>query len=174
MKPYTYLIKHIPSNRCYYGVRTAIGCDPSDLWKTYFTSSEKVKGLIKRYGKKSFSYEVRKTFDTPEQAREWESKVITRIKAIRRKDFLNQANGMPMSWWLGKKLSKNHKIKVSKSLINNKRCLGIKNRLGKKHSEKTKIKLSESMKGRIPWNKGKSYSINCKNKTTTKSNSWLV
>jgi hypothetical protein len=51
MIPFTYLIKHIPTGRNYYGVRYKKGCHPNDLWLKYFTSSKKIKGLIKKYGK---------------------------------------------------------------------------------------------------------------------------
>lgn len=44
---------------------------------------------------------------------------------------------------LGKKFSEDHKAKISAA------------HLGKKFSEKSRKKMSESMKGRIPWNKGK-------------------
>ena len=87
--PFTYLIKHVPTNRYYYGVRYKKGCHPKDLWTKYFTSSKKVKGLIKKYGKKSFIFEIRKTFKTTKQARMWEHKVLKRLKVIHRNDFLN-------------------------------------------------------------------------------------
>jgi hypothetical protein len=58
MIPFTYLVKHVPTNRYYYGVKIKKGCHPYDLWTKYFTSSKKVKGLIKRYGKKSFIFEI--------------------------------------------------------------------------------------------------------------------
>ena len=90
--PFTYLLKHIPTNKYYYGVRFKKGCHPNDLWTKYFTSSKKVKGLIKRYGKKSFIFEIRKTFKTPQQAINWENKVLKRMKVIYRNDFLNLTN----------------------------------------------------------------------------------
>ena len=48
MIPFTYLIKHIPTNRYYYGSRYGKECHPKDLWTTYFTSSKKVKALIRK------------------------------------------------------------------------------------------------------------------------------
>jgi len=87
--PFTYLLKHIPTNKYYYGVRFKKGCHPNDLWTKYFTSSKKVKGLIKRYGKKSFIFEIRKTFKNIRQAINWENKVLKRMKVIYRNDFLN-------------------------------------------------------------------------------------
>jgi hypothetical protein len=90
--PFTYLLKHLPTNKYYYGVRFKKGCHPNDLWTKYFTSSKKVKSLIKKYGKKSFIFEIRKTFKTPQQAINWENKVLKRMKVIYRNDFLNLTN----------------------------------------------------------------------------------
>ena len=87
--PFTYLLKHINTNKYYYGVRFKKGCHPNDLWTKYFTSSKRVKALIRKYGKKSFIFEIRKTFKTIKQARIWEHKVLKRLKVIYRNDFLN-------------------------------------------------------------------------------------
>jgi hypothetical protein len=92
MIPFTYLVKHVPTNRYYYGVKFGKKCHPYDLWTKYFTSSKKVKGLIRRYGKKSFQFEIRKTFKTAQQAMAWEFKVLRRMKVVERKDFLNQSD----------------------------------------------------------------------------------
>jgi hypothetical protein len=127
MIPFTYLIKHVPTNKYYYGVRFKKGCHPYDLWTKYFTSSKKIKGLIKKYGKKSFQFEIRKTFKTIKQALNWEHKVLRRMKVIYRNDFLNQsdsksidpkiiskANLGKIGYWLGKKFSKKTRKKISK------------------------------------------------------------
>jgi hypothetical protein len=87
--PFTYLIKHIPTDKYYYGVMYRKGCNPNDFWTKYFTSSKKVKSLIKRYGKKSFIFEIRKTFKKAEQALNWEHKVLRRMKVIHKNNFLN-------------------------------------------------------------------------------------
>lgn len=50
-KPYTYLLKFIPENKYYYGVKYAKGCDPKDFWINYFTSSSTIQKLIEEYGK---------------------------------------------------------------------------------------------------------------------------
>jgi hypothetical protein len=90
--PFTYLIKHIPTNKYYYGVMYRKGCHPNDFWTKYFTSSKKVKNLIKKYGKKSFKFEIRKTFKTQQAALNWEHKVLKKMKVIYRNDFLNQTD----------------------------------------------------------------------------------
>lgn len=90
--PYTYLVRHKPTGKVYYGCRFARGCRPDDLWKTYFTSSKHVKKLIEVDGKDSFEVEIRKVFSDIDSCRIWESKVLTRMKVIRRVDFLNRTN----------------------------------------------------------------------------------
>jgi hypothetical protein len=130
--PFTYLLKHISTNKYYYGVRFKKGCHPNDLWTKYFTSSKKVKGLIKRYGKKSFIFEIRKTFKTQQEAINWENKVLKRMKVIYRDDFLNLTNN--------KSIDPNYLSKIMKGKNNN--------FYGKKHTKKSieKIKLHSTGK----------------------------
>ena len=123
--PFTYLLKHIPTNKYYYGVRFKKGCHPNDLWIKYFTSSKKVKGLIKRYGKKSFIFEIRKTFKTQQEAINWENKVLKRMKVIYRNDFLNLTNN--------KSIDPNYLSKIMMGKRNN--------FYGKKHTKETIEKL---------------------------------
>lgn len=91
--PYTYLIKFIPTNQVYYGVRYAKNCHPSDLFVTYFTSSTEICRLIQQHGLESFIISIRKTFNSAEKARNWESKVLKRIKAAQHSRFINKSNG---------------------------------------------------------------------------------
>lgn len=93
MQPYTYHLFHKPTKKHYYGVRTAKDCNPDELWKTYFSTSKIVKSLREQYGDNSFDYEVRKLFETPEDALEWETKFLTKINAAEREDWLNRHNG---------------------------------------------------------------------------------
>ena len=86
--PYTYLIGWKDLNLWYYGVRYSQKAYPEDLWKTYFTSSKKVKEIREKHGEPDV-IEVRKKFATPEKAILWESKVLKRMKCSKRKDFLN-------------------------------------------------------------------------------------
>lgn len=90
-QPYTYLIICLPTNQWYYGVRYAKSCHPDEFWKKYFTSSEKVKYLIEKYGKEAFSFEIRKIFNSKEKALQWEKKVLMRMKIMKRSDCLNMA-----------------------------------------------------------------------------------
>lgn len=96
-KAYTYFLKHIPTNTCYYGVRwqnIRLQRTPEqDFWIHYFTRSSKVKALIAEYGKDSFQFQIRKTFDDPKQAQVWETKVLRRMKVLEKPDvWLNRTD----------------------------------------------------------------------------------
>ena len=158
--PFTYLVKHIPTNRYYYGVKIKKGCHPYDLWTKYFTSSKKVKGLIKRYGKKSFIFEIRKTFKTQQAALNWENKVLRRMKVIYRNDFLNQSDNLHVNPELlskarmgkgnpmyGKKLTKEHVRKIIETLVNKYKKIPHPS-TGRKASLKEKRLLSKRNKGK--------------------------
>ena len=160
MIPFTYLVKHVPTNRYYYGVKFKKDCHPYDLWTKYFTSSKKVKSLIRKYGKKSFIFEIRKTFKTSQQAMACEFKVLRRMKVVDRKDFLNQSDnkridpkllskmrmgkGNPM---YGKKMNEKHKLKIKNTLI--KRYKKIEHHTkGRKHTPAFLKFLSKINKGK--------------------------
>lgn len=151
MKPYTYLIKHIPTSVYYYGCRYSKDCDPNDLWKTYFTSSKEVKKLIEVYGKESFDIQIRKVFADVNACRNWESRVLKRINVIEKTNFVNKTNNISFSVEDSRKGSLNRKI--TEKMIENGRALGLENR-GKKLSEITKKKISESLIGN-KYKKGK-------------------
>lgn len=95
--PYTYLIKCIPENKFYYGVRFAKNCNPNELWKKYFTSSKYVHSLIEKYGKESFDYEIRKIFSDSESARIWENKVLKRMNVVENNLFINKTDNISFS-----------------------------------------------------------------------------
>lgn len=112
---YTYLLKHIPTNTFYYGVQYGKKSNPINFWIRYFTSSKYVHKLIEEYGKESFTYEIRKTFNTTEQAQNWEKKVLRRLKVDQRKDFINKNPGLGFGyssgekhWAFGKKYTQKH------------------------------------------------------------------
>jgi hypothetical protein len=165
--PYTYLLKHINSDKFYYGVRYAKGCSPNDFWNTYFTSSKHIKELINTYGKDSFVYEIRKTFEDKKKAIAWEHRVLKRINAVSRNDFINKTDNIAIcsdsarfmlgkfqtdkqksaaaktgKGNLGRKASDETKVKISMSLLDNK------HKLGKKESDETKLKKSLSKLGK--------------------------
>jgi hypothetical protein len=93
--PYTYKLIFKPTNQYYYGVKWAKGCNPNDLWVTYFSSSKHIHKLIKKYGLDSFIFKVTKTFDNKIDAVNHETSVLERVNAARNGKFINKANNMP-------------------------------------------------------------------------------
>jgi hypothetical protein len=195
MKPYTYLIKHKPTNRVYYGMRAANKADPEqDLWQHYFTSSPKVQQLIKETGPDSFDIEVRRVFETKEQAVVWETRVLRRCKVLHDDRWINQnvAGYIIPTEESRKKISDYHKDKPKtdehkknlsesqkgKPKINSKnktseyRSLmsrlksGTGNgRYGKEVTEETRRRISDAKKGKqVAHNKGKPMSAEQKQK----------
>jgi len=114
--PFTYLLKHIPSGMCYYGVRYAEGCHPSDLFVSYFTSSKEVKKLLDKDGKESFIFETRKVFCDTKAAQKWELKVLRRLGIPKNQKFINKGLCTPPSH-KGIKKTTEHKQKISLSNI---------------------------------------------------------
>lgn len=136
--PYCYFIGWSKENKFYYGSRTAktskclyeTGCHPDDFWVTYFTSSKYVDRMRKKYGEPDIR-EVRKTFTTGEAAKVYESRVIARIRAVERKEWLNEGN--PGGSYI---MSEEVRQKISKSSI------------GKSQSERAKQVASKTHKGK--------------------------
>jgi len=117
--PYTYLLKCIPENCFYYGVRFANNCCPDDFWKTYFTSSKTVKQKIKLYGTNAFTFEIRKTFKSKEEAIKWETRVLTKFKVTKKQNFYNKTNNKAFTPLYGDKNPaklETTKLKISKTL----------------------------------------------------------
>lgn len=169
MKPYTYLIKHRPSSKVYYGFRCANKLEPhEDLWKHYFTSSPRVQRLIEETGADSFDVEVRKIFETKEQAIAWETRVLRRCKVLHDDRWINQnvagyivpteeSNKKISDYHKDKPKSELHKQNLSKSQKGSKRGWSKQNlpkdtkgenngMFGKHHSEEAKKKIGEKNK----------------------------
>ena len=91
--PYTYIITHIVTNVKYYGVRYAKGCSPNDLGTKYFSSSKAVKKIIKEEGVTAFKFEVRRIFDSADDALKWEHRFLTKINAADSSMWFNKHNG---------------------------------------------------------------------------------
>ena len=184
MKPYTYLIKHRPTGKVYYGYRSANKVEPAeDLWKKYFTSSPKIQQLIEETGIDSFDVEVRQVFETKQQASAWETKVLRRCKVLTNERWINQniagyvipteeSNKKISAYWKDKPKGKEQIEKIRQSNIgknkgkiqtvehrlkNSEANKGSNNpRYGKEVSEETRRRISEAKKGKqVAHNKGK-------------------
>lgn len=88
--PYTYFLLNKVTGEKYYGVRYANNCNPNELWVTYFSSSKYVKALIEKCGKDSFHYEIRKTFSSAAEARNWEERVLRKLDILNNDIWLNK------------------------------------------------------------------------------------
>lgn len=154
MTPFTYYLYHPETKMHYYGVRYKRGCEVSDIWTTYFTSSKKVKALIEVYGKDSFEVEVRKTFDSVSAARRWETKVLRRLKVEKKKHWLNITSKEAPHCVPGLIPTKEHREKVAASKRGKKRVFNDKwrenmaaARRGKKKSSEHKEKIAAAKTG---------------------------
>jgi len=145
--PFTYVVKFKPTGQIYYGSRTKQGCQPADLWNSYYTSSKLVRQLVAEHGRDAFEVEIRRTFQTKEAALLWEHRVLRRVDAARNPRWLNKNNGdrkfinsgITMN---GKKHTEDAKRRMA---INSS---GPKNpNWGKNFSEETRRKISEAHKG---------------------------
>ena len=182
MKPYTYLIRHRPTNRVYYGMRAANKVNPEqDLWQHYFTSSPKVQQLIEETGRDSFDIEIRRVFETKEQAVAWETRVLRRCRVLEDDRWINQnvagyivpteeSRKKISDFHKGKAKSAEHKEKIRQGNIGKKkpprtdeyRALMSQLKSGKNNpryganvSEETRRRISEAKKGKqVAHNKG--------------------
>lgn len=138
--PYTYLIGWSTLNTWYYGLRFAKDCHPTDLFVKYFTSSKHVKNFIQRHGYPDI-IQIRQIFKSNEvdKARIFEHKVLRRLHADHRDDFLNKSTGLSIPSQLGIPKSEETKEKLSNS--------GKGKHFGAK-SEETKQKMRNAAKGK--------------------------
>jgi hypothetical protein len=167
--PFTYLLTFLPTGQQYYGVRTKRGCDPKDLWFSYFTSSKAVHKLIEQHGKDAFSFEIRKTFSDARSAILWEHRVLSRLNAADDPRWLNQNNGdrkfLPKAAHDEEtkiKIGAKHKGKTMTEEAKAKMFQTRAERYGDNPpwmSRESNLKRSLTQKGRPAWNKGKSTSI---------------
>lgn len=130
----------------YYGVRYKQGCHPYDLWATYFTSSDYVAIQRWLYGEPDV-IEVRRTFQTQKEARDWEIKVLRRMKVIKSERWLNKTDVKSIAPQYGNQNAKNGKGKrrteeqkrnIANGQIGNNNGSG---NLGKKRTEEQKSKM---------------------------------
>jgi len=87
---YTYLITDNLNGKFYYGVHST-DYDPECIHQ-YHSSSKHLNSLIRNLGIENFRKEVRRYFDSREEANKWESKVLRRIDAANNEMFYNKNN----------------------------------------------------------------------------------
>ena len=152
MRAYTYLVKHRPSGKVYYGVRIKNDIDPiEDLFVKYFTSSKTIKELIAQDGIESFEWQVRREFDDELAAVTWEARVLQRCRVLEHQDrWLNKnAAGRKLLTKFGAKVisnthkgkpkSEEHREKIRQALIGK--------NVGRKHSAEAIEKIRASSTG---------------------------
>lgn len=156
--PYTYILRFKATAQLYYGVRIANKVKPSDdLWVNYFSSSEIVKELIRKYGKESFTYKVHKSFESMDDAYQYENKMLCLIKNKHKHKWFNRTYGSGFGYASLYKTEKHCKAigdgnrgkkrsgeALEKCRENSK--LGAEARRGMKDSEEVKRKRIESIK----------------------------
>jgi hypothetical protein len=182
MKPYTYLIKHRPTGKVYYGFRCANKTEPhEDLWKQYFTSSAKIQQLIEETGVDSFDIEIRRVFESKEQAVLWETKVLRRCKVLNDDRWINQniagyivptqeSRKKISDFHKGKAKSEEHREKIRQGNVGKKKPprtdeykalmstlkSGVNNPMyGKGCTPERAAKIGAANKGKVPANKGR-------------------
>lgn len=109
--PYTYRISWSKTGMNYYGVRYGKGCHPTDLFVTYFTSSDYVTDYIKEHGMPDI-VEVRKIFTGKDRRRKatlHEGKVLKRMNVLFRDDYLNKNDGSLQMNWDDPELKERHR-----------------------------------------------------------------
>ena len=136
MIPYTYLIGWSEHRKFYYGVRYSKKSNPSELCKTYFSSSKYVKEMIKNHGVPDIQ-EVRKIFPNVNSARKWEHKVLRRMKCVQNIDWLNKTDNISISPDAAKYVHTDA-TRLKKSISHK----------GKVHTAETRAKISAAQKGK--------------------------
>lgn len=163
--PFVYLIGWPDLNKFYLGVRYAQGCDPSDMWTKYFTSSKYVKAIAKEHGPPPV-IDILRTFTEGDEAREFEFRLLSDNKVHHLDNFLNAAAGLAQaftpevrkriseankgkkSWNSGIKTGpESEEVRRKKSEAHKGRVAHNKGHTGGKRSEKTKAAISEARKG---------------------------
>lgn len=143
MKAYTYTIRHIPTDKLYYGVKKSC---IFDLGISYFSSSKLVKRLIFESSIEDFEFKLRKKFNSYEEARLHETKLLKRINAVNNDKMLNQAISSPRVCSKDILIENERRKKISKSMKGNQNLP----RLSKEeHSRRGKLgaqKRSENIK----------------------------
>lgn len=155
--PFTYLIGWSATKKFYYGVRWAKDSNPDRLWIDYKTSSKYVKRYFLENGDPDI-IQVRKRFNTAQEARNFEERVLIRLNA--RDPF------GPNSKWLNRTTNKSIyyetpyertadlreqlRVKAKTRTVSEetRRKLSVIGK-GRRHSEETKRKIGDGNRGKV-------------------------
>jgi|SRR6516165_4923260 len=139
MIPFTYCITNRLNGKRYYGCRYSKNCHPSQLGVSYFSHSKDILNIIKNAGIQNLIFEIRKCFDDPIKCRNWEAKVLRRLKAAQNGNWYNRSNGNKNFYCVRHSEQTRDKMRES--------------HIGYIHSEETKEKISNAHSGRVgrPW-----------------------
>lgn len=144
MNSYTYLIGWTQLNLWYYGVRYAKNCSPKDLWTSYRTSSKHVHEITNNFGDPDV-IQIRKVFNQVTKARNWEHKVLRRLKVINNNKWINKTNNISIEPMFGENNPATRLEVREKISKNTPKKVGDDNPM-KKLSVSTKV--SKKLKGR--------------------------
>lgn len=136
--PYTYLIGWSKFNIWYYGVRVAKNCHPTDLFISYFTSSNHVHKFCLEFGFPDIIL-IKNIFNNKKDALLHENKILRRLNARIHPKMLNCSNGY------GKYFSDASGIKQSKEHIQKRTS----QRIGTKHPSGTAEKISKAHENKV-------------------------
>lgn len=162
---FTYLMGWSSHDKWYYGRRTAKGCNPSDLWSIYFTSSKHVKKFRELHGEPDI-IQIRKTFTDKHKCELFEVRVLRRVLLSAHRDkWLNKTIGDGLNGYGYRFLSEESRQKMRDAKLGKTQDREVvarriakmvetrRSRDGWKVSEETKMlisrRTSEAMKGRV-------------------------
>lgn len=149
--PYTYLIGWTKENKWYYGSRYSKYSTPDDLWVSYFTSSRYVDEMRKLYGELDV-IQIRRVFDDPHKAQQWEIGVLRRMNVLFENKWLNKNVGGRI--YIEKQTSEHIKKRTQNKNTNpnqkqhalNAAIVAAEKRRGTTDSEETRKKRSDTLK----------------------------
>lgn len=146
--PYTYVIRFPELGVLYYGAQWGRGCHPDNLGVKYFSSSSRVKNLLKHH---RAIFEPRKIFYSVDDCRSYETRFLVKVNARKNIKMLNTHNNERQKY-MDNAGCKNPAFGKPGTM------------LGRKHSEETLKRMSEVKIGKT-WNIGKSPSEAAKQKS---------
>ena len=148
MSNYTYMVTNKINGKVYVGSHSwdKEGIDPN-----YYGSGTAITRAVKKYGKENFQVEVLYYYDTIEECRQDEERILTEYN-VRDCPHSYNCKNRAMGGDKGKPLSESTKRKISESRTGERHPLYGKRgkdspRYGKHHTEETRKKLSRAMTG---------------------------